>query len=119
MPRHPRLILAACIAIVSMLINPGVGSGQRAVFGRVVRTLSGAGGTVPLPYSVTDTTGNQWMIYPGGWLQMQGNNPMYSQGAMIQINGNQAAVRNNQARVDEKTGELIFENMNAAGFGVT
>src|SRR5437773_2951620 len=104
MPRHHRLVLAACVAIVSTLLAPGVGSAQRAVFGRVVRTMTGGGGNVPLPYSVNDASGSQWMIYPGGWLQMQGNNPMYSQGGMLQINGNQASVRNNQARVDEETG---------------
>ncbi|MGB7157865.1 MAG: hypothetical protein WBD40_07350 [Tepidisphaeraceae bacterium] len=79
----------------------------------------GAGGMVNLPYSVNDSAGNQWFIYQGGWLQQQGNSPVYSQGAMLQINGNQPNTRNNQARVDEKTGEVLFENMQAQNFTVT
>src|SRR5688500_15678091 len=78
-----------------------------------------AAGTVQLPHNVSDSQGNQWMIYQGGWIQMQGNQPLYSQGAVIQINGNQPQHRGNQAKQDEKTGEIIFENMNVAGFSVT
>src|SRR2546421_11438460 len=62
--------------------------------GRIIRGVA-AGGMVQLPYSVSDAGGNQWMIYPGGWCQMQGNNPIFSQGAMIMINGGQPQVRNN------------------------
>ncbi|MDQ3441145.1 MAG: hypothetical protein M3478_12435, partial [Planctomycetota bacterium] len=73
----------------------------------------GAGGSLNLPYAVNDSVGNQWFIYQNGWLQQQGNNQLYGQGAMLQINGNQPSSRNNQARLDEKTGEIIFENMTA------
>src|SRR6185369_4561943 len=73
----------------------------------------------PLPYSVNDSTGNQWMVYPGGWVQMQGNQPLFSQGGMLQINGNQPNFRNNMARLDDKTGEVIFENLNANGLQIT
>jgi len=69
------------------------------------------GGVVNLPYSVSDNAGNQWFVYQSGWLQQQGNNQVYGQGAMLQINGNQPNSRNNQARLDEKTGEILFENM--------
>src|SRR2546423_5515794 len=86
--------------------------------GRIIRGVA-AGGMVQLPYSVSDAGGNQWMIYPGGWCQMQGNNPIFSQGAMIMINGGQPQVRNNQARLDDKTGEVIFENMTCNGFTIT
>src|SRR5689334_19435413 len=78
-----------------------------------------AAGNVQLPHNVSDSQGNQWMIYQGGWIQMQGNQPLYSQGAVLQINGNQPNFRGNQAKQDEKTGEIVFENMNAGGFGVT
>ena len=59
------------------------------------------------------------MIYQGGWIQMQGNQPLYSQGGIIQINNNQPNFRGNQAKQDEKTGEIVFENMNVGGFNIT
>jgi hypothetical protein len=72
------------------------------------------GGVVNLPYNVSDSAGNQWLIHQNGWLQQQGNqNQVYGQSAMLQINGNQPSSRTNQARLDEKTGEIIFENMTA------
>src|SRR3954470_130825 len=64
----------------------------------------GPGGVVNLPYFVQDNKGNQWSVYQGGWLQQQGNQPLYSQGAQIMINGSQPNMNNNQGRVDEKTG---------------
>jgi hypothetical protein len=82
------------------------------------RAAAGPGG-VNLPYSVNDSAGNQWMIYQQGWLRMQGNMPLYSQAAMLNINGNGLGSRTNQGRIDEKTGELILEGMNAAGVNVT
>jgi hypothetical protein len=85
---------------------------------RVAAVAAGAGG-VNLPYSVNDNSGNQWMIYQQGWLRMQGNMPLYSQAAMLNLNGNGLSSRGNQGRIDEKTGELIIEGMNAAGVNVT
>jgi hypothetical protein len=38
---------------------------------------------------------------------------------MLQINGAQPNVRSNQAKLDEKTNEVIFENMTVNGFVVT
>jgi hypothetical protein len=81
--------------------------------------VPGPGGVVNLPYSVQDNRGNQWRVYQGGWLQQQGNQPVYSQGAQITVNGNQPQMNNNQGRVDEKTGELVLENLNAQGLLVT
>ena len=69
------------------------------------------GGMVNLPYQVQDNQGTTWMLYGSGWLQQQGNLPMFSQGAMLMINQNQPTMQVNQARVDAKTGEVIFENM--------
>jgi hypothetical protein len=51
------------------------------------------------------------MLYGSGWLQQQGNTPVYSQGAILHINQNQPTMNVNQAKVDAKTGEVIFENM--------
>src|SRR5258706_1288442 len=72
---------------------------------------AGAGGLVNLPYQVQDSQGTTWMLYGSGWLQQQGNMPVYSQAAILSINQNQPTMNVNQARLDAKTGEVIFENM--------
>lgn len=92
-------------------------AGAQRVPARIVRP-GGAGG-VNLPYVAADSTGGQWRVYPGGWLQQSGNMPLYSQGAMLIVNGNQPNMNNNMARMDNETGEVVFENMNAAGVTVT
>lgn len=114
MRRTPLFLLVA--AVVTSVLAAGTFAQHRRIGGAMP---VGAGGVVNLPYSVNDNAGNQWFIYQGGWVQMQGNNPVYSQAAMLQINGNQPSMRNNQARIDEKTGEVLFENMQAQGFLVT
>src|SRR5207244_5661420 len=78
-----------------------------------------AAGTVTLPYTVSDNTGNQWFFYQYGQFQQQGNMPVYSQGAMLQVNGNYPQARNNQARVDEKSGEVVFDSMQVPGASLT
>src|SRR5688572_15171202 len=105
MKLHLRL---ACVVVGSLAIVPALSMGQQ--FGRGGRGLS-------MPHSMNDANGNQWMIYPGGWCQIQGNQPIYSQGAMLTINGQQP--QGNQPRLDEKSGEVVFENMKSAGFSVT
>src|SRR5581483_8791658 len=54
---------------------------------RVFRPGVGPGGGINLPYMVADASGNQWRIYQGGWMQQAGNMPLYSQGAMLMVNG--------------------------------
>ena len=49
----------------------------------------GQGGMVNLPYQVQDNQGTTWMLYGSGWLQQQGNMPVFSQAAILQINQNQ------------------------------
>jgi hypothetical protein len=107
---------AMCVAAALIFTFAPIGLAEK-MFARPLRML-GPGAT-NLPYSVNDGTGNQWMIYPGGWLQIQGNQSLYSQGGMLLINGNQLAARNNQARLDDKTGELVMENLQATGYSVT
>jgi len=77
-------------------------------------------GTIGLPYNVNDSQGNQWIIYQGGGLQSRGNTPVYSQSATLIVNGNGNANNGamNQARLDEKSGELIFDNMSFGGISV-
>jgi hypothetical protein len=79
----------------------------------------GQGGMVNLPYQVPDSQGTTWMLYGSGWLQQQGNTPMYSQGAVLFINQNQPQMNVNQAKLDAKTGEVIFENMPCMNTSIT
>jgi hypothetical protein len=102
-----------CCILVFLLAGAALGQAVR------VRTVPGQPGMVRLPYIVGDSQGNQWMIYQQGMLQMQGNNPVYSQGGMLTVNGVQPNVQTNMARLDDKTNELILENMNANGLIVT
>ena len=102
--------LAACAAFVG---GANAEMLQRRVF------APGAGGNLNLPYTVADNNGNQWRIYQGGWLQQSGNMPLYSQGAMLTINGNQPNMNQNLARLDAETGEVVFENLQVQGYAVT
>jgi hypothetical protein len=86
-------------------------------FRRIGRPLQP--GMINLPYTSTDNQGTQWMVYQPGMLRMQGNMPVFAQAGQLVINGNQPNMMNNLARLDEKTGELILENMQAAGMTVT
>jgi len=109
--RYPLLIATI---VLGTLLGVGAAHAQLRRIGGIAGGAVGAGGAVNLPYQVSDNAGNQWLFYQGGWLQQQGQNQIYSQGAMLQVNGNGVNVPNNRARVDEKTGEVIFENMTAA-----
>jgi hypothetical protein len=80
---------------------------------------AGPGGVVNLPYQVQDNQGTTWMIYGSGWLQQQGNMPVYSQGAILTINQNQPQMNVNQAKLDPKTGEVVFENLPCMNTTVT
>lgn len=107
-----------CAALLAAVVIAGAAEAemiQRRVFNAGV----GAGGNVNLPYTVADNSGNQWRIYQGGWLQQSGNMPLYSQGAMLTVNGQQPNMNNNVARLDNATGEVVFENLTAQGFTVT
>ena len=97
-------ITAAAAARIRMVANAGGPAG---------------GGMVNLPYQVQDGQGTTWMLYGSGWLQQQGNLPMFSQGAMIMVNQNQPTMNVNQARLDAKTGEVIFENMPCVNTTIT
>ncbi len=79
----------------------------------IMRRPGGAGGEgqINLPYNQPDNFGNQWMVYPGGWLQQQGNNPLFSQGGMIMVNGQGVQQNNNLAKLDGETGEVVMENL--------
>ena len=73
-------------------------------------------GGVALPYQVSDGHGAMWIVYQPTTIQMQGNMPLYQQAGFIMINGNQPAAPGQvAARMDDKTGEVIFDNMQVAG----
>ena len=105
------MVLAVVLSVAA------AASGQ---FFRGARFGGGAAGPgmVQLPYMSNDNNGNNWRIYQGGWFQQQNNMPLYSQGAMLMINGQQAMQNNNQAKVEEKTGELTLD-MQANGVQIT
>jgi hypothetical protein len=65
--------------------------------------------TIQLPYSSPDSAGNQWMLYYQGQLQMQGNQPVFSQAAMITVNGQQPRQNNQQGNLDEKAKEVTIQ----------
>lgn len=95
-------------------------SGQAFVRGRMIMPGGPAGpGMVGLPYMFQDGSGGVWRVYQGGWFQQQSNMPLYSQGAMLTVDGQQPNMMGNSAKLDPKTGELIFENMNINGCSVT
>jgi len=91
----------------------------RAMARRIVGGNQPVAGAVNLPYQISDNSGNQWFFYQYGQFQQQGNMPVYSQGAMLQVNNQYPQARNNQARLDDKSGELIFENMAVGGVNLT
>jgi hypothetical protein len=88
-------------------------------FARRIRPMPTQTGLVNLPYMTSDSQGSQWTVYQPGNIQMQGNMPVYSQAAQLTINGNQPGMQNNMARIDDKTGELLLENMTAGNLTVT
>jgi hypothetical protein len=112
MKTHLRLTCTIAFA-VALLHQLALAQAQA----RIIRPAGG--GNVNLPWQGTDSQGNQWSIYQGGWCQMQGNSPVYSQGAMLLVNGSPPNARTNTAKMDEKTGELLFENLNVNGVPIT
>jgi len=114
-----RSLMATGLMMIALALPTEAKAQVRAMGRRIAGGNQPAAGTVNLPYSFNDNTGNQWFFYQYGQFQQQGNMPVYSQGAMLQINGQYPQARNNQARVDEKTGELIFDAMQAPGVSLT
>lgn len=74
-------------------------------------------GQVNLPYSMRSSDGNQWFVYNGGWVQNQGNRPVFSQGGILYVNGSSMSGDNNGTKL--KNGDLVLENMRVREFQVT
>jgi hypothetical protein len=106
---------------LTLVLCVTMGATAKFVRGRIFANGAGAAGPgmVGLPYMLQDNTGNNWRVYQGGWFQQNNNMPLYSQGAMLTIDGQAPNAGGNSARLDAKTGELIFENLQANGCTVT
>ncbi|MEZ0264422.1 MAG: hypothetical protein ACAI43_06825 [Phycisphaerae bacterium] len=77
--------------------------------GQAVRAADQA---VTLPYTQPDKDGNNWMVHYYGYLQQQGNMPVYSSTGVLTINGSSTSGRMQRtAKLDGKTGELVIENL--------
>ena len=51
------------------------------------------------------------MIYPGGMIRMEGNQPVFSQAAMLTVNGAGNNNNRNNAQLDPATGEIVMDNL--------
>jgi hypothetical protein len=110
------LAWAGALSVVAMVaLAPAQAFRGRGFINRPV----GPGGSVNLPYMLQDNNGGNWRVYQGGWFQQNSNMPLYSQGAMLTVDGQNPNVNNNTAKLDPKTGDLVFENLNAPGCSVT
>lgn len=104
--------IGLCAAVVGAALVPARPPGQ-------------PGGVVRLPWMTNDAKGQTWRVYQNGFLQNQGPTPQggitqtFNQGAQLTVNGNGPQTVSNQGRVDEKTGELVLENMQVGGLAVT
>jgi hypothetical protein len=115
MNRQHRMISAW--ALCAVLCGTFIAAGK-FVQGRMIMGVGGAG-MVGLPYMFQDASGGAWRVYQGGWFQQNNNMPLFSQGAMLTVDGQNPNMNANTARLDPKTGELVFENLNTGGCTVT
>jgi hypothetical protein len=110
------------LLVVALLMTVTSASAQLRRRGGAMPMPAPAAGAVNLPHMVPDDQGNQWVLHNMGWLQQQGNMPIYNQGATLMVNQQHPQHENNQARIDEATAEIVFENMivhGAQGITVT
>src|SRR5580704_7726811 len=116
MSQKVRAAMVAILACAFLLIATATAPAQIV---RRIRSVPGQPGMIMLPYNVADNQGNQWMVFQSGMLRMQGNMPVFSQAGQLTINGQVPNMMNNQARLEDKTSDLIIENMPCAAFTVT
>jgi hypothetical protein len=109
--------LAVAIVILCGAISA---TGQQFAAARMIMNGAAAGaGMVNLPYMFQDNNGGTWRVYQGGWFQQQSNMPLYSQGAMLTVDGQNPTMNVNTAKFDAKANEVIFENLNVNGCAIT
>ncbi len=102
------LVLAAPLAIIATI--PAMGEIKMQ---RPMAAVVGRSSNLPAPLPHTDPMGNQWMIYPGGRLQQQGNMPVFSEVATIVLNNQMAGFPNNQVRMED--GDFVLESPGVGG----
>jgi hypothetical protein len=102
------------VASISIGLLLAIAGSSQAQIRRVPRRAGG----VNFPYTIADGKGETWMVYQPSTIQMQGNFPVYQQAATITIAGQQPNVQTGP-RIDDKTGELIMENLQVGGFVLT
>lgn len=106
------------VTILFCAVMSGTTNAQpRAMMRRIVVRPQGPG-NVNLPFTDTDSAGNQWMIYNAGALQQAGNQPVFSQGGVLAVNGTGIGGAGGAA-LDAKTGELVFDQIPMGSFMVT
>jgi hypothetical protein len=101
-----------CAAVFAILLLGSVISADGQMIRRVRKNAAGG---IVLPYTVGDGHGQSWMVYQAATMSMQGNFPVYQQAGTITIAGQQPNVQP-AARLDDKTNELIMENMQVGQF---
>src|SRR4051794_5615425 len=96
----PTKALATCLALI-------------AVAAPAIRSRAAAADqVVNLPYTQPDKDGNQWLVHFYGYLQQQGQMPVYSNAGVLTVNGASTSGRMQRtAKLDGKTGELVLENL--------
>lgn len=119
MIRRNRVMFLGTVALLLCRALPSIG--QPIARGRMIFNgpAGGPGGMVGLPYMFQDASGGAWRVYQGGWFQQNSNMPLFSQGAMLTVDGQSPNMNANMAKFDPKEGELIFDNLNVNGCTVT
>jgi hypothetical protein len=107
------------LLVLSICVGAAAVADAQPIIRRLPPNRPAAPGSVNLPYQVADSDGSTWAIYNGGWIQQRGNRQIYSQGAMININGAPLSSRSNQGRLDPKTGELVLDDLQAGSVELT
>lgn len=102
------MFFRVCFAI---LLVVGILGSSIATAERVRAIKPAAGGGTNLPYTFPGGGDLQWVVQPGGWIQHQGNLPVFAQAANVTVNGNGPQGNFNRGTIDKQTGELICDGL--------
>jgi hypothetical protein len=110
-----RTLLICCLSFALLCATAMAQPGRRRPG---ILPAPSSGGVVTLPWTANDPAGNQWMVYPGGWMRQNGNTQIYQQAAQIIINGAHPNFMTNNGRIDPSTGELLIDDVQVPGLGL-